>query len=219
MNLHLGTSWAVDAAAGASLVGIANASPQQNIAGLGEHLDNNRLPTDIVWLKHAVEDIRAFYVEALTAQPGDYDPQTIQKQFCGRLSSAQRYWSCTTSFDDPTMIDKKRSPVFLRRERLFKPLQTPKERRLMMDIQPLTETFVADICGLDVGKISPQEFNQLYDAWLKYGVLRLRNQRINEEQLQAFAPNLGRWKKPCSAACLRPTKPRLKIATSPSYLT
>ena len=61
----------------------------------------------------------------------------------------------------------------------------------MMDIQPLTETFVADICGLDVGKISPQEFNQLYDAWLKYGVLRLRNQRINEEQLQAFSAKFG----------------------------
>lgn len=66
---------------GRSLVGIANASPEQNIARLGEHLDNNRLPTDIVWLKHAVEDIRAFYVEAMTAQPGDYDPQTIQNQF------------------------------------------------------------------------------------------------------------------------------------------
>ena len=60
-----------------------------------------------------------------------------------------------------------------------------------MDIQPLTETFVADICGLDVGKISPQEFNQLYNAWLKYGVLRLRNQRINEEQLQAFSAKFG----------------------------
>ena len=45
----------------------------------------------------------------------------------------------------------------------------------MMDIQPLTETF-ADICGIDVGLISDQDFDQLYDAWLQYGVLRLRDQ-------------------------------------------
>ena len=66
---------------GRSLVGIADASPQQNIALLGEQLDNDTLPTDIVWLKRAIEDIKAYYVEAMTAQPGDYNTQTIQKQF------------------------------------------------------------------------------------------------------------------------------------------
>ena len=61
----------------------------------------------------------------------------------------------------------------------------------MMDIQPLTENFVADICGIDVGRISDQDFDQLYDAWLQYGVLRLRDQRIDEDVLQAFAAKFG----------------------------
>ena len=61
----------------------------------------------------------------------------------------------------------------------------------MMDIQPLTENFVADICGIDVGRISDQDFDQLYDAWLQYGVLRLRDQWIDEDVLQAFAAKFG----------------------------
>ena len=66
---------------GRSLVGIADASPQQNIQLLGEQLDNETLPTDFVWLKRAIEDIKAYYFEAMTAQPGEYDSETIQKQF------------------------------------------------------------------------------------------------------------------------------------------
>ena len=61
----------------------------------------------------------------------------------------------------------------------------------MMDIQPLTETFAAEICGIDVGLISDQDFDQLYDAWLQYGVLRLRDQRIEEDSLQAFSAKFG----------------------------
>ena len=61
----------------------------------------------------------------------------------------------------------------------------------MMDIRPLTDTFVADICGIELEHLSDAEFDQLYDAWLKYGVLRVRNQRINEEQLQAFSAKFG----------------------------
>jgi len=63
------------------LVGIADASPQQNIQLLGEQLDNETLPTDFVWLKRAIEDIKAYYFEAMTAQPGEYDSETIEKQF------------------------------------------------------------------------------------------------------------------------------------------
>ena len=61
----------------AQSIGIADASPQQNIQLLGEQLDNQALPTDFVWLKRAVEDIKAYYFEAMTAQPGDYDRETI----------------------------------------------------------------------------------------------------------------------------------------------
>ena len=44
-------------------------------------LDENKTPSDITWLKYAVEDIKAFYFEAMTAQPGDYDSDALQHQF------------------------------------------------------------------------------------------------------------------------------------------
>jgi hypothetical protein len=40
---------------------------------LAEDLDNQQLPADLVWFKSAIEDAKAYYLEALTAQPGQYD--------------------------------------------------------------------------------------------------------------------------------------------------
>ncbi len=61
----------------------------------------------------------------------------------------------------------------------------------MIEVQPINDTFVAEISGVDVRDISDAEFEQLYAAWLKYGVLRLRNQQIDEDQLQAFSARFG----------------------------
>ena len=66
---------------GRTLVGIVDQSPEENIQTLAEHLDDAVLPTDIAWLKRAIEDIKAYYIEAMTAQPGDYDSSAIQAQF------------------------------------------------------------------------------------------------------------------------------------------
>ena len=66
---------------GRTLVGVADQSPEHNIQILAEHLDDGVLPTDISWLKRAVEDIKAYYTEAMTAQPGDYDRAPLQAQF------------------------------------------------------------------------------------------------------------------------------------------
>lgn len=66
---------------GRTLVGVADQSPEQNIQILAEHLDEGIRPTDIIWLKRAIEDIKAYYTEAMTAQPGDYDSAAIQAQF------------------------------------------------------------------------------------------------------------------------------------------
>ena len=66
---------------GRTLVGIADLTPEQNMQTLAEHLDEDAIPTDITWMKRAVEDIKAYYIEAMTAQPGDYDSQSIQAQF------------------------------------------------------------------------------------------------------------------------------------------
>ncbi|MEM1434334.1 MAG: hypothetical protein AAGG11_09795 [Pseudomonadota bacterium] len=66
---------------GRTLVGIADAPVEQNVQILAEHLDQHTLPTDITWLKRAVEDIKAYYFEALTAQPGRYDAGDLQNRF------------------------------------------------------------------------------------------------------------------------------------------
>ncbi len=53
------------------------------------------------------------------------------------------------------------------------------------------QKFVAEIEDLDVRNMTADEFTQLYQAWLEYGVLRLRNQPINEDELQTFSANFG----------------------------
>ncbi len=65
---------------GRTLVGIAKESPEENIQKLGADLDAGNTPTDIKWLKPAIEDLKAYYLEAMTAQPGEYDAEAIQHQ-------------------------------------------------------------------------------------------------------------------------------------------
>ena len=66
---------------GRTLVGLADKAPRDNVDALATLLDENKTPSDITWLKYAVEDIKAFYFEAMTAQPGDYDSDALQHQF------------------------------------------------------------------------------------------------------------------------------------------
>lgn len=61
----------------------------------------------------------------------------------------------------------------------------------MIGVQPVKDAFVAEITGVDVRHLSDEEFEQLYAAWLQYGVLRLRNQSIDENELQAFSARFG----------------------------
>ena len=62
-------------------MGVAQATPEENLLRLADHLDAADVPQDIVWMKRAIEDIKAFYLEAMTAQPGEYDPAVLQQQF------------------------------------------------------------------------------------------------------------------------------------------
>jgi len=71
------------------------------------------------------------------------------------------------------------------------PQQVLRGKHVVIEIQPIKDGFVADILGVDVSEISDAEFEQIYAAWLDYGVLRLRNQHIDEEQLQAFSARFG----------------------------
>ena len=49
----------------------------------------------------------------------------------------------------------------------------------------------AEISGVDVRSITDAEFEQLYAAWLEFGVLRLRDQPLNEDELQVFSARFG----------------------------
>lgn len=60
-----------------------------------------------------------------------------------------------------------------------------------MKVIPLTPNFVAEIQEIQLDRITDSEFERLYAAWLQYGVLRIRNQGLDDEQLQAFSQRFG----------------------------
>ncbi|MDB2645896.1 TauD/TfdA family dioxygenase [Pseudomonadales bacterium] len=60
-----------------------------------------------------------------------------------------------------------------------------------MKVTPITADFVADIEDVNLTTINDTEFEQLYSAWLEYGVLRIRNQDLDDEQLQTFSKRFG----------------------------
>jgi taurine dioxygenase len=60
-----------------------------------------------------------------------------------------------------------------------------------MKITSIKTGFVADISDIDLTAVSEPEFDRLYAAWLTYGVLRVRDQAITEDQLQSFSAKFG----------------------------
>ena len=60
-----------------------------------------------------------------------------------------------------------------------------------MKVTPVTANFVADIEDVNLDSINDAEFEQLYNAWLEYGVFRIRNQDLDDEQLQNFSKRFG----------------------------
>ncbi len=62
---------------GRTIVGVSDLSIDENLRKLGEYLDRDQLPNDLKWFKRAIEDAKAYYVEALTAQPGDYNQTKV----------------------------------------------------------------------------------------------------------------------------------------------
>ncbi len=61
----------------------------------------------------------------------------------------------------------------------------------IVKIKPISPTFIAEIEGVDVRTITTQDFDRIYQAWLDFGVLRLRNQPLNEDELQTFSARFG----------------------------
>lgn len=66
---------------GRTTVGVSGSSIDDCIAGITPWLDkeSDELP-DIKWFKAAIEDLKAYYSEALTSQPGDYSAELVQQQ-------------------------------------------------------------------------------------------------------------------------------------------
>ena len=65
---------------GRTLAGVSGTSMDEIIERLAEHLDTATLPTDdLVWFKHASEDAKTYYLEAMTAQPGDQNQASLHK--------------------------------------------------------------------------------------------------------------------------------------------
>jgi taurine dioxygenase len=60
-----------------------------------------------------------------------------------------------------------------------------------MKINAINNHFVADVDGIDIGTISDEDFEAVYQAWLQFGVLRLHNQPLDEESLQRFSRRFG----------------------------
>ena len=61
----------------------------------------------------------------------------------------------------------------------------------MINIQPMTRRFGADLSGVALDTISDADFEILYRAWLDYGVLRFRGQELDEDGLQRFSCRFG----------------------------
>ena len=61
----------------------------------------------------------------------------------------------------------------------------------MIDIQPMTSRFGADVAGVQLDTISDADFDSVYQAWLDYGVLRFRDQELDEDGLQRFSRRFG----------------------------
>ena len=61
----------------------------------------------------------------------------------------------------------------------------------MIQVNSLTPGFAAEVSGVDASQLSDAEFSQLHKAWLDFGVLRLRGQRLRDDQLQAFSARFG----------------------------
>ncbi len=62
---------------GRTLVGVCDAEISEIAERFGDDLDAERLPEDLTWFKAAIEDAKSFYVEALTAQPGNHDARQV----------------------------------------------------------------------------------------------------------------------------------------------
>ncbi len=54
-----------------------------------------------------------------------------------------------------------------------------------------SESFGADITGIDLANLTCDTFEGIYRAWLAFGVLRFKGQTLNKDSLQTFSQRFG----------------------------
>ena len=60
-----------------------------------------------------------------------------------------------------------------------------------MDVTPLDSSFGATVRGLTVTDLDEDQFQDLYDMWLRYSLLILPGQHLDNEKQIAFAKRFG----------------------------
>ena len=54
-----------------------------------------------------------------------------------------------------------------------------------------SESFGADITGVDLANLTDDTFEAIYHAWLTFGLLRFKGQTLNNDSLQTFSQRFG----------------------------
>jgi taurine dioxygenase len=62
---------------------------------------------------------------------------------------------------------------------------------MAMTAKPLTAAVGAEISGVDLARISSDEFAAIEKAWARYGALLFRGQKLGDDDLLAFSRRLG----------------------------
>ena len=60
-----------------------------------------------------------------------------------------------------------------------------------MEVTQICEGFGADISDVDLASLTDTNFEVIYAAWLKYGVLRFKGQSLDKDSLQTFSQRFG----------------------------
>ncbi len=201
---------------GRTTVGLSDTDIDEILERIAVWVDDrtNPLP-DAKWFKFAMEDAKAYYGEALSAQPGDYPPGHIQRIFWEETilgAALIQYYDYFMS--EPNLVTLARivAPRYaigastgnyaighnneIIEQPAAKALREQKERDAQqgsnaMQIQPILGRFGADISGVDLATISDADFETIYQAWLDYGVLRFHGQMLDAASLESFSKRFG----------------------------
>ncbi len=60
-----------------------------------------------------------------------------------------------------------------------------------MKITKLSPVLGAEVDGVDLSTIGDGDFEEVYSAWVEYGVLRFRGQKLDDAELEAFSARFG----------------------------